>query len=62
MLNGQVQQRIKTLLAGQPRLTALHMLLQQTGIHIASITGIADNQLLPDDLTHLHMLVIYLSF
>ena len=60
MLNGQVQQRIKTLLAGQPRLTA-HVLLQP-GIHTASITGIADNQLLPDDLTHLHLLIMYLSF
>ena len=57
-LNGQAQQRIKTLLAGKPRLTALRLLLQQTGIHTASITGIPDNQPLPDDLTHIHLLIV----
>ena len=57
-LNEQARQRIKTLIAGQPRLTALRLLLQQTGIQTASINGIPDNQLLPDDQTHLHLLIL----
>ena len=57
-LSEQAQQRLKTLIAGQPRLTALHLLQQQTGIHTASINGIPDNQPLPDDLTHLHLLIL----
>ncbi len=57
-LNEQAQQHIKTLIAGQPRLTALRLLLQQTGIQTASINGIAENQLLPDDQTHLHLLIL----
>jgi hypothetical protein len=61
-LNGQAQQRIKTLLAGKPRLAALHLLLQQTGIHTASINGIADNQSLPDDQTHIHLLIVLTLF
>jgi Baseplate J-like protein len=61
-LNGQAQQRIKSLLAGKPRHTALRLLLQQTGIHTASITGIADNLPLPDDLTHIHLLIVLMLF
>jgi hypothetical protein len=59
-LNGQAQQRIKTLIAGKPRLAALHLLLHQTGIHTASISGISDNQPLPDDQTSLHLLILLL--
>ncbi len=62
LLNGQAQQCIKTLIAGQPCLTALHVLLRQRGIQTASISGIAENQFLPDDLTHLHLLIMYISF
>ncbi len=58
ILNEQAQQRIKTLIAGKPRLAALRLLLQQTGIHTASINGIPDNQPLPDDQTHLHLLIV----
>ena len=61
-LNEQAQQRIKTLLAGKPRLTALRLLLQQRGIQTASINGIPDNQFLPDDLTHLHILIMVTLF
>jgi hypothetical protein len=61
-LNGQAQQRIKTLIAGKPRLTALRLLLQEPGIHTASINGIADNQPLPDDQTHIHLLIVLLLF
>jgi hypothetical protein len=60
MLNGQAQQRIKTLIAGKPRLDALRLLLHQAGIHTASINGIADNQPLPDDQTHIHLLILLL--
>ena len=61
-LTAQAQQHIKALLAGQPRLTALRWLLQQPGIHTASITGVGDNQPLPDDLTHIHLLIVVLLF
>ena len=58
LLTEQAQQRLKTLLVGQPRLTALHWLIRQPGIGRASISGIPDNQPLPDDLSHLHLLII----
>ena len=61
-LSEQAQQHLKTLLAGQPRLVALHWLRQQPGIHTASISGISDNQPLPDDLSHLHLLIMALLF
>jgi hypothetical protein len=59
-LTGQAQQRLKTLLAGQSRLTALRWLRQQPGIQTASISGVTDNQPLPDDLSHLHLLIVVL--
>ncbi|MGH2493245.1 MAG: baseplate J/gp47 family protein [Ktedonobacteraceae bacterium] len=61
-LSAQAQQHLKALLAGQPRRVALRWLLQQRGIHTASITGIPDNQPLPDDLSHLHLLIVLLLF
>ncbi|MGH2496116.1 MAG: hypothetical protein ACRDIV_15590 [Ktedonobacteraceae bacterium] len=61
-LTAQAQQHLKTLLAGQPRRVALRWLLQQPGIRTASITGIPDNQPLPDDLSHLHLLIVLLLF
>ncbi len=61
-LTGQTQQHIKSLLAGKPRLTALHWLLQQPGIQTARINGIPDNQPLPEDLTHIHLLIVVLLF
>ncbi len=57
-LTVQAQQHLKTLLAGQPRLVALRWLMQQPGIHTASISGVTDNQPLPDDLSHLHLLIV----
>ena len=57
-LTEQTQRQLKALLVGQPRLTALRLLLQQPGIHTVSITGISDNQPLPYDLNHLHLLII----
>jgi Baseplate J-like protein len=61
-LTAQIQQHLKTLLAGQPRLSALRWLLQQSGIQSASISGIADNRPLPDDLGHIHLLIVVLLF
>jgi Baseplate J-like protein len=61
-LTVQAQQHLKTLLAGQPRLTALRWLMQQPGIHQASISGVTDNQPLPNDLSHLHLLIVVLLF
>ena len=57
-LTAQAQQHLKTLLAGQPRLSALRWLRQQPGIQTASISGVSDNQPLPDDLSHLHLLIM----
>ncbi len=57
-LTSKAQQRIETLIAGQPRRAALRLLLQQTGIQTASINGIAENQPLPNDQTHLHLLIV----
>ena len=61
-LTAQTQQHLKALLAGQPRLAALHWLRQQSGIQTASISGVADNQPLPDDLSHIHLLIVALVF
>lgn len=57
-LTAQAQQHLKALLAGQPRLVALRWLGQQSGIQTASISGVSDNQPLPDDLSHLHLLIL----
>jgi Baseplate J-like protein len=57
-LTVQAQQQLKILLAGQPRLTALRWLRQQPGIEQANISGVAENQPLPDDLNHLHLLIV----
>ena len=54
----QAQQHLKALLAGQPRLAALRWLMRQPGIGQATISGVLDNQLLPDDLGHLHLLIV----
>ena len=62
LLTQEAQQHLKALLVGKPRLEALRWLLQQPGIHTASITGIADNQPLPDDLGHIHLLLVVLLF
>ena len=61
-LTAQVQQRLKTMLAGQPRLVALRWLRRQPGIQSASISGISDNQPLPGDLSHIHLLIVVLSW
>jgi hypothetical protein len=57
-LNGQGQQRIKILIAGKPSTTALRLLSKLPGIHQVSISGIPDNKSLPDDLSHIHLLLL----
>lgn len=48
------------LLTGQPRLAALELLSHLQGIERASISGIADNQQLPTDPTHIRLLLVML--
>ena len=52
------EQQIKNLVAGKPRLDAIQLLSSLPGIHRISIAGIADNQTIPDDFTHIHLLII----
>jgi hypothetical protein len=51
--------RIETLVSGRPRLAALQLLRHFQGIARASIGGIADNQELPTDVTHIHVLILF---
>jgi hypothetical protein len=51
--------RIEALVNGKPRLAALQLLGRFPGIARASIGGIADNQELPTDMTHIHVLVLF---
>lgn len=51
--------RIQALVSGMPRLAALRLLRRFPGIARASIGGIADNQELPNDVTHIHMLILF---
>ena len=56
------EERIKNLVAGKPRLQAIQLLLRLPGVQRISIAGISDNQALPDDTTHIHLLIIYAAF
>lgn len=49
------------LLAGQPRLVALRLLAHLGGIKRMSISGIANNQELPTDITHIHLLLVFVA-
>ncbi len=57
-LTPMAQERIVTLVAGKPRKAALHQLATLPGLSHVSISGISDNQPLPDDVTHIHLLII----
>ncbi len=59
-LTAKMQDSIKALLFGKPRLTALHQLALLPGIRQVSIGGISDNQELPTDPHHIHLLIISL--
>lgn len=61
-LNEAWQKRLKTLIAGEPRLTALHQLVTLPGIMHASISGIPDNQPIPIDATHIHLFIVLTVF
>ena len=52
------EQRIKSMVAGKPRLDAIRLLSALSGITSVSIAGIADNNLLPDDPQHITFLVV----
>jgi hypothetical protein len=56
------QQQLLHLIAGKPRRTALAVLTHLPGVQRATISGIADDQELPNDLSHLHLLVILSTF
>jgi hypothetical protein len=51
--------RIEALVNGKPRLAALRLLMRFPGIERASVGGIADNQELPTDVTHIHVLILF---
>src|SRR6266566_573688 len=52
------EQRVTNLVAGKPKLTAIRLLSKLPGIQRISIAGISDNSPLPDDLSHIHILII----
>src|SRR5712692_1357847 len=56
-LTAPLQERIKTLIAGKPRLEAIHLLSTLPGVRRVTITGITDNNLLPEDGQHITFLV-----
>jgi hypothetical protein len=49
----------EALVTGMPRLAALQLLRRFPGIARASIGGIADNQELPTDVAHIHVLILF---
>jgi len=61
-LTTKAQQDIKTLIAGKPREAALHQLVTLPGVSHVSISGVPDDQLIPDDVTHIHILIILTGF
>ncbi len=55
----QEQQHIKTLITGKTKHQALQLLLlSQQGIASVTIAGIRDNEQVPEDVTHIHLLII----
>jgi hypothetical protein len=57
-LTTKAQQDIKTLIAGKPRETALRQLVTLPGLSHVSINGVPDDQRIPDDVTHIHILIL----
>jgi hypothetical protein len=53
------EQQIITLVTGKPRLDALHLISVLSGVQTARITGIHDNEHLPTDAAHIHILVFF---
>jgi VCBS repeat-containing protein len=50
--------RIKNLVAGKPRLEAIRLLTAMPGVAHITIAGIEDNKPLPDDVSHIHLLIL----
>jgi hypothetical protein len=51
-------QTVTRLVAGKPRLRAIRLLKRLPGVQSVAIAGIADNSTLPDDLSHIHVLIL----
>ncbi len=58
-LSPQEQQQIKQLIAGRTKHDALQLLRSQQGIASVTIAGVLDNQALPQDFTHIHLLLLF---
>ncbi len=52
------EQAIKNLVAGKPRLEAIRLLSLVPGVEHVTIAGIEDNKPLPDDVSHIHLLIL----
>ncbi len=52
------EQAIKNLVAGKPRLEAIRLLSVMPGVEHVTIAGIEDNKPLPDDVSHIHLLIL----
>ena len=50
--------QIQNLVAGKKRLDAIRLLSAMPGVEHASIAGITDNQFLPEDAAHIHLLIL----
>jgi hypothetical protein len=58
-LTPQELQQIKHLIAGRTKHDALQLLLLQQGVASVTIAGVPDNQPLPEDITHIHLLLLF---
>jgi len=55
------QSQVTALVRGKPRLDALRLVSVLPGVQSVSITGVNDNNQLPDDVTHIHLTIFFLS-
>ena len=46
-------------IAGKRRLDAVHLIASLPGVQTVSITGVQDNQALPTDAAHIHVLIYF---
>jgi len=51
------EQALKNLVAGKPRLEAIRLLSLLPGVEQATIAWIENNKPLPDDASHIHLLI-----
>ena len=52
------ERAIQSIVAGKPRLAAIQLLQKLPGVQRITISGLSDNSPLPDDLTHIHILIL----